>query len=112
MGWAGRERRPGSGPRRARPCGHRRGLVAPRRWRAGSFGLRDALHRQGDRGDLRPDVRLDPLGDVLVRLEELLARLAALAQARLAVVEPGAGLSHYGRGHTDVEQAALFRDAL
>ena len=50
--------------------------------------------------------------DVLVGAQELLGLLAALAEPRLAVVEPGAGLGDDVRGDADVQEAALLGDAL
>ena len=52
------------------------------------------------------------LGDLGVGLEEVARVLATLAEARVAVVEPGAGLRQDAGGDADVEQAALAADAL
>jgi len=59
-------------------------------WVGQLFRLGDALHGNVDLGDLGADLRLELLRDVLVGAEELLGLLTPLAQARLAVVEPGA----------------------
>ena len=63
--------------------------------------------------DLAADPAIDLRGDVgVVRLEEVLRRLATLAEPRLPEREPRAGLGHDVHRDADVEQAALLRDAL
>src|SRR5262249_20269663 len=76
------------------------------------LGFGNAFDRDRDRGDLAPDLGLELLGDVLVRLEELLRLLATLPEARLTVGEPGTGLGHHVGCHANVEQAAFLGDAL
>src|SRR5260221_5471072 len=56
-------------------------------------------------------LRLDLRGDARVLTEELLRGFAALADARLAVVDPRARLVEYAGGHAHVEQPTLARDA-
>src|SRR5262245_4080891 len=75
-------------------------------------GLLDALHRDRDVTDLGPDLTVNLAGDVRVALQEVLGRLATLAQPRLAEREPCAGLGDDVERDTDVEKAALARDAL
>src|SRR5712692_963930 len=57
-------------------------------------------------------LRLDLGGDGRVVAEVLLRGLAALTDARLAVVDPRARLLEHAGGHAQVEQPALARDAL
>src|SRR5205814_4883473 len=79
---------------------------------APSFGLFDAFDRHRHILHLRADLHLDAGRNVRVGSEEILGRLATLAEARLAGREPGAGLGDDIHGHTDVQQAALAADAL
>ena len=58
---------------------------------------------------IRPSISSATSG---LRLEELLGRLAALAEPGLPEGEPRAGLGHDVHRHADVEQAALLGDAL
>ena len=60
--------------------------------RRGSLRLADALDADVDARHLAADLVLDLLGDLGVRLQEVAGVLAALAQPRVAVVEPGARL--------------------
>ena len=60
-----------------------------------SLGLADSLDRDFDSRDLAANLSLQLLRDILVRLEELLGLLAALAQSQVSVVEPGARLGHH-----------------
>ena len=61
---------------------------------------------------LGPDLRLDVGADRGVVAQEALRRFAALAEARLAVGEPRAGLRHDVHRHADVEEPALAADPL
>jgi hypothetical protein len=80
------DRRPAS-----TPC---LGCLAAFLWRACSvghlLGLGDALHGDVDVSDLRADLVLELLDDVLVGAQELLGLLAALTETDVAIVEPGA----------------------
>src|SRR4051812_31985005 len=77
-----------------------------------SFRFGDAFDGDRDRRDLAADFGLELLGHVLVRAQEFLRLLAALAKAGLAVPEPRAGLADDVRRYADVQQAALAADAL
>ena len=66
----------------------------------------------GDVVDLGPDQAVDLVGDGRVGLEEVLGRLATLAEPGLAEGEPGAGLGDDVHRDADVEQAAFLGDAL
>src|SRR6266850_90765 len=57
-------------------------------------------------------LRLDLGGDRGVVAEVLLGGLAALTDARLAVIDPRARLVEHAGGHAHVEQPTLARDAL
>src|SRR4029079_8094325 len=78
----------------------------------GLLSLFDALDREDDLVDLRADAAVDLVGDVLRVPEEVLGRLATLAQPRLAEGEPGTRLGDDVHRDADVEQPALARDAL
>src|SRR5438094_235270 len=74
--------------------------------------LGDPLDADLDRGHLAADLRLDAVRELGVRFQEVARVLATLAEARLAVVEPRAGLRQDARGDADVEQATLAADPL
>src|SRR3954471_22953082 len=89
--------------------------MAPGRCRACSARLLrffDALDRDRNVVDLRPDQALDLRGDLGMGLEELLGRLATLTQPGVGEREPRAGLRDGVHRYADVEEAAFLRDAL
>src|SRR5205823_10615800 len=76
------------------------------------LGLFDALDRELNLVDLAADLAVDQGGDVRVGAEEVLRRLAALAEPGLLEREPRPGLRDDAHRDADVEQAAFLRDAL
>src|SRR4029079_4670233 len=77
-----------------------------------SLRLFDALDRDLDLVDLTADPRVDLGGHGRVLAEEVLGRLAALAEPGLAEVEPGAGLADDVHRDAHVEQAPFLGHAL
>ena len=87
---------------RPKPCGTFGGALFVGR---AAFGAR-RQHGVGDQAGVGADRLFDLAGDLRVVLEILLGVLAALADARAVVGEPGAGLLDHAGLDAEVDQLA------